>query len=72
MELARAEAKRYARDFGESNAKKLEMFAESLARKLVHGPVSFIKDTDPDDPSSQHLRALDLVNQMFFLDDETG
>jgi len=71
MELARAEAKRYAKDFGDGNAKKLEAFAESLARKLVHGPVSFIKDSDPDDPASQHLRALDLVNRMFLLDDET-
>jgi glutamyl-tRNA reductase len=71
MELARAEAKRYAKDFGDGNARKLESFAESLARKLVHGPVSFIKDNDPDDPASQHLRALDLVNRMFLLDDET-
>jgi glutamyl-tRNA reductase len=69
-ELARAEAKRYAKDFGDGNAKKLELFAESLARKLVHGPVSFIKDNNPDDPTSQHLRALDLVNRMFLLDDE--
>ena len=70
MELARNEAKRYAKDFGEENAEKLEKFAESLARKLVHGPVSFIKDANPDDPSVQHLRAMDLVNQMFLLDDE--
>lgn len=70
MELARSEAKRYAKDFGEKNAAKLEKFAESLARKLVHGPVSFIKDADPEDPSSMHLRAMDLVNQMFLLDDE--
>jgi glutamyl-tRNA reductase len=69
-ELARAEAKRYAKDFGAGNAKKLEMFAESLARKLVHGPVSFIKDTNPEDPTSQHLRSLDLVNKMFLLDEE--
>ncbi|MFH1370527.1 MAG: glutamyl-tRNA reductase [Planctomycetota bacterium] len=69
-ELARAEAKRYAKDFGPENAKKLVTFAESLARKLVHGPVSFIKDADPDDPTSQHLRALDLVNKMFLLEDE--
>jgi glutamyl-tRNA reductase len=69
-ELARAEAKRYAKDFGAGNARKLETFAESLARKLVHGPVSFIKDTNPEDPTSQHLRALDLVNKMFLLEDE--
>jgi glutamyl-tRNA reductase len=70
LELARAEAKRYAKDFGEGNTEKLEMFAESLARKLVHGPVSFIKATDPDDPTTQQLHSLDLVNKMFLLDDE--
>jgi glutamyl-tRNA reductase len=70
VELARAEAKRYAKDFGDGNAKKLEVFAESLARKLVHGPVSFIKDANPEDHADQHLHALDLVNKMFLLDEE--
>ncbi len=70
IEVARAEAKRYANDFGNGNSRKLEIFAESLARKLVHGPVSFIKDANPEDPTSQHLRALDLVNKMFLLEDE--
>ncbi len=70
-EIARAEAKRYAKDFGQENAEKLEMFAESLAKKLLHGPVSFIKDTDADDPVTQQLRSLDLINKMFLLEDET-
>jgi glutamyl-tRNA reductase len=69
-EMARAEAKRYAKDFGVTNAEKLETFAESLARKLLHGPVSFLKDTGNEDPSTQQLRALDLVNKMFLLDNE--
>jgi glutamyl-tRNA reductase len=70
VELARCEAKRYAKDFGIENAAKLELFAESLAKKLLHGPVSFIKDADPEDPTVQHMRALDLVNKMFLLDEE--
>ncbi len=69
-EMARAEAKRYAKDFGIENAEKLEIFAESLAKKLLHGPVSFIKDADSDDPTIQMLRSLDLVNKMFLLDEE--
>jgi glutamyl-tRNA reductase len=68
-EMARAEARRYAKDFGDKNAEKLETFAESLARKLLHGPVSFLKDAGDEDPSTQQLRALDLVNKMFLLDD---
>jgi glutamyl-tRNA reductase len=70
IELARSEAKRYASDFGPENAEKLESFAESLAKKLLHGPVSFLKDTGDDDPTTQQLRALDLVNKMFLLDEE--
>jgi glutamyl-tRNA reductase len=70
IELARAEARRYAKDFGPANAAKLETFAESLAKKLLHGPVSFLKDAGDDDPTTQQLRALDLVNKMFLLDEE--
>jgi glutamyl-tRNA reductase len=70
IDMARAEARRYAKDFGPENAAKLETFAESLAKKLLHGPVSFIKDADPEDPTTQQLRALDLVNKMFLLDEE--
>jgi glutamyl-tRNA reductase len=71
-EMARAEAKRYAKDFGIANAEKLEIFAESLAKKLLHGPVSFIKDADSVDPTTQQLMSLDLINKMFSLDDEGG
>ena len=71
-EMARAEAKRYAKDFGEENVEKLETFAESLARKLMHGPVSFIKGADSIDPTTQQLMSLDLINKMFSLDDEGG
>lgn len=70
IEVARAEAKRYAKNFGAGNAGKLEKFAESLAMKLLHGPVSFIKNADGDDPTTQQLRAIDMVNKMFLLDEE--
>jgi glutamyl-tRNA reductase len=68
-EMARAEARRYAKDFGEEYVEKLETFAESLARKLMHGPVSFIKNADSVDPTTQQLQSLDLINKMFSLDD---
>jgi len=69
IETARAEAKRYAKDFGDENAEKLETFAESLTKKLLHGPVSFIKGADSVDPTTQQLMSLDLINKMFSLDD---
>jgi glutamyl-tRNA reductase len=69
-EMAKAEAKRYAKDFGIENAEKLEMFAESLAKKLLHGPLSFIKSADDDDSATRQLMSLDLVNKMFLLDED--
>ena len=59
-------------EFLVENAEKLEVFAESLAKKLLHGPVSFIKDADSVDPTTQQLMSLDLINKMFSLDDEGG
>ncbi|MEN6578132.1 MAG: glutamyl-tRNA reductase [Phycisphaerales bacterium] len=64
LELARGEAKRYAKDFGDANAEKLQSFAESLVRKVLHGPIRFIKDGGGE-PSAEQLQAIDLVNKMF-------
>lgn len=64
LELARGEAKRYAKDFGDANAEKLQSFAESLVRKVLHGPIRFIKDGGGE-PSVEQLEAIDLVNKMF-------
>jgi len=69
VELARGEAKRYAKDFGDANAQKLQSFAESLVRKVLHGPIRFIKDGGGE-PSAEQLQAIDLVNKMFLSQDE--
>jgi len=64
LELARTEARRYAKDFGDENAENLQAFAESLVRKILHGPIRFIKDGGGE-PSAEQLEAVDLVNKMF-------
>lgn len=64
LELARTEAKRYAKDFGDENGAKLQAFAESLVKKVLHGPIHFIKN-DGGEPSAEQLEAVDLVNKMF-------
>lgn len=69
-ELARSEARRYAKDFGEGKSDKLESFAESLVKKLLHGPISFIKNGGNEEPSTEQLQALELINKMFFSEDE--
>jgi glutamyl-tRNA reductase len=62
-DLARNEAKRYAKDFGQENSDKLEAFAESLVKKVLHGPISLIRDGN--EPTSDQLVAMDLINRMF-------
>jgi len=63
--LAHSEAKRYAKDFGEGNDNKLELFAESLVKKMLHGPISFLKNGTDQKPGPEQLQAVDLINKMF-------
>ena len=65
----RAYAVAWAKDFGDDNAEKLQSFAESLVRKVLHGPICFIKDGGGE-PSAEQLQAIDLVNKMFLSQDE--
>ena len=66
MDLAHSEAGRYAKDFGEDNSRKLELFAKSLVKKILHGPISFLKVAgDDEEPSAEQLQAADLINKMF-------
>jgi glutamyl-tRNA reductase len=65
LQLAHNEARRYANQFGEANSTKLERFAESLVKKVLHGPINFLKNGGDEDPSTEQLEAADLVNKMF-------
>jgi glutamyl-tRNA reductase len=65
LELAHSEARRYAKDFGEGNSDKLKSFAESLVKKVLHGPISFIKNGGGEQLSPRQLQAVDLINKMF-------
>jgi glutamyl-tRNA reductase len=69
-QLAHSEARRYAKDFGEGNSDKLKSFAESLVKKVLHGPISFIKNGGSEQLSRQQLQAVDLINKMFLLSHE--
>jgi len=72
VELAHSEARRYAKDFGEGNSDKLKSFAESLVKKVLHGPISFIKDSGDEELSTEQLQAVDLINKMFLSQDESA
>jgi len=64
IDLAHSEARRYAKDFGDGNDDRLELFAESLVRKILHGPISFLKSGEGE-PSAEQLQAAELINKMF-------
>jgi glutamyl-tRNA reductase len=66
-EIAHDEVKRYAKDFGPENKEKLNEFAESLVKKLLHGPISYIKESD-EELNLEKLQAVDLINKMFLQD----
>jgi glutamyl-tRNA reductase len=65
LKLAHSEARRYAKNFGEGNSDKLKSFAESLVKKVLHGPISFIKNGRGEKLSTKQLQAVDLINKMF-------
>lgn len=65
IELARSEAKRYAKDFDQADSDKLQLFAESLAKKMMHGPISFLKNNGDEELSTEQLQAADLINKIF-------
>ncbi len=64
-ELAKAEARRYAKDFAKDGRQKLEIFARSLAKKLLHGPIAFLKSDEKDEPTIEQAEAADMVARMF-------
>lgn len=67
--LADAEIKRYAGSFSSVDSEKLKLFAESLLSKVLHGPVSFLKQEGANEPSSQQVAALDMIRKMFLSDE---
>lgn len=62
---AHEHAQRYAKEFADTDADKLKLFAESLTKRILHGPISYIKTSDSDDLTPEHLHAVDLINKMF-------
>jgi len=69
LELADNEAKRYSKDFRPADADKLRVFAESLVKKVLDGPIRYVKSDSEDQLSSEQLLAAHLINQMFFSHD---
>ncbi|MHC4552265.1 MAG: glutamyl-tRNA reductase [Planctomycetota bacterium] len=62
--MARDEANRYSGLFPDLNPEELQKFAESLASKFLHGPVTYLKQSSADDVTSEQLQAMDAVRKM--------
>ncbi len=69
LDLAQSHAARYAKEFEKDNGVnvegKLKVFAESLAKKMLHSPISFLKQSDKNEPTTEQLQAADLINKVF-------
>jgi len=70
VNMARNEAKRYAKDFGKNNSRKLELFAEKLVNKVLHGPISFLKGNGNGELDAEQIQAAELMNKMFLIQDK--
>ena len=68
--LAHSESERYAKDFSRDSSDKLELFARSLVKKVLHGPISFLKANGAEEPTEEQLQAADLINKMFLSQNE--
>ncbi|MDH7599048.1 MAG: glutamyl-tRNA reductase [Sedimentisphaerales bacterium] len=66
MSTARLHASRYAKGFCQEDRQALVAFAESLAKKLLHGPISFARRIGQE-PSADQIAAAELLRQIFDL-----
>jgi len=65
IRLAHIEAARYAKDFSDRDKDKLKLFAESLVKKILHGPISCLKDGDGR-PDTGQIETAELISKIFF------
>ncbi len=69
-ELHQRETRRYASRFVANHAsEELERFARSLANKILHHPIAYLRDTARTGTLSDQLSAVETVRRMFDLDE---
>lgn len=69
--IAKTHAARYGRRFCQKDQQMLISFAESLAKKLLHRPVSFLRQIGSE-PDADQLAAVGLIRKVFQIDDGQG
>lgn len=58
-------AGRYRRYFTKKDQKRLEQFAQGLARKLIHRPIQYLKETGAGKLDAEKAQAAQLVGKLF-------
>ncbi|MFA6135424.1 MAG: glutamyl-tRNA reductase [Phycisphaerae bacterium] len=69
-QLQQHEIDRHAGKFRPEDRPLLEHLAHGLCHKLLHNPLTFLTRLSGSQPTSGDLAAVDLIRQMFKLDDE--
>jgi glutamyl-tRNA reductase len=64
-ELRRDEVRRYG---GAAAGGDIERFAEALCNKILHGPLSYLRETAEKGTESERMAAVELIRRMFDLD----
>ena len=67
-QLRQAEIQRYGRQFSDSDNDQLEVFTRSLCKKILHGPLTFLRTVSQSNSARESEAAVDIVRQMFDLD----
>ena len=65
--LVQQELKRYGGALGTRRREEMEVFAQSLCRKVLHQPLAFLKGLSDEAERSDGLESLDLLRKMFGL-----
>ncbi len=68
--IAATEIARYGKEFTNDDQAKLQAFAQSLMRKVMHGPIAFLKQKNGQEYDLDKLQAVDLIGKIFLDGDQ--
>ncbi|MEF8788133.1 MAG: glutamyl-tRNA reductase, partial [Planctomycetota bacterium] len=68
-ELQQAEIEKYGDNFEPSDREDLEKFARSLCRKILHEPITYLRQAAEDSTDGEHVAAAEAVRDIFDLED---
>jgi glutamyl-tRNA reductase len=69
-DLQRTEIDRLCREHPSLDRRRLDLFARGLVRKVLHGPIDYLKRLAAEPASGSELASLDLLRRMFDLKDD--